>query len=146
MSELCHDSEEVFHSSTNKNVKKAQEKLDFETLKAWAKKDTTFEELIHDFVSNDKELKIKVEVEGLDQILSIFLHYILLPNMNNLNLDLVQDCQKADYVLSKDYISKAKKNKNVEDGQKEVISYAKEIFDTLRNLSLNTDEVTKEQI
>ena len=146
MSELCHDSEEVFHSSTNKNVKKAQEKLDFETLKAWAKKDTTFEELIHDFVSNDKELKIKVEVEGLDQILSIFLHYILLPNMNNLNLDLVQDCQKADYVLSKDYISKAKKNKNVEDGQKEVISYAKEIFDTLRNLSLNTDEVTKERI
>ena len=146
MSELCHDSEEVFHSSTNKNVKKAQEKLDFETLKAWAKKDTTFEELIHDFVSNDKELKIKVEVEGLDQILSIFLHYILLPDMNNLNLDLVQDCQKADYVLSKDYISKAKKNKNVEDGQKEVISYAKEIFDTLRNLSLNTDEVTKEQI
>ena len=146
MSELCHDSEEVFHSSTNKNVKKAQEKLDFETLKAWAKKDTTFEELIHDFVSNDKELKIKVEVEGLDQILSIFLHYILLPNMNNLNLDLVQDCQKADYVLSKDYISKAKKNKNVEDGQKEIISYAKEIFDTLRNLSLNTDEVTKEQI
>ena len=146
MSELCHDSEEVFHSSTSKNVKKAQEKLDFETLKAWAKKDTTFEELIHDFVSNDKELKIKVEVEGLDQILSIFLHYILLPNMNNLNLDLVQDCQKADYVLSKDYISKAKKNKNVEDGQKEVISYAKEIFDTLRNLSLNTDEVTKEQI
>ena len=146
MSELCHDSEEVFHSSTNKNVKKAQEKLDFETLKAWAKKDTTFEELIHDFVSNDKELKIKVEVEGLDQILSIFLNYILLPNMNNLNLDLVQDCQKADYVLSKDYISKAKKNKNVEDGQKEVISYAKEIFDTLRNLSLNTDEVTKEQI
>ena len=146
MSELCHDSEEVFHSSTNKNVKKAQERLDFETLKAWAKKDTTFEELIHDFVSNDKELKIKVEVEGLDQILSIFLHYILLPNMNNLNLDLVQDCQKADYVLSKDYISKAKKNKNVEDGQKEVISYAKEIFDTLRNLSLNTDEVTKEQI
>ena len=127
-------------------MKKAQEKLDFETLKAWAKKDTTFEELIHDFVSNDKELKIKVEVEGLDQILSIFLHYILLPNMNNLNLDLVQDCQKADYVLSKDYISKAKKNKNVEDGQKEVISYAKEIFDTLRNLSLNTDEVTKEQI
>ena len=146
MSELCHDSEEVFHSSTNKNVKKAQEKLDFETLKAWAKRDTTFEELIHDFVSNDKELKIKVEVEGLDQILSIFLHYILLPNMNNLNLDLVQDCQKADYVLSKYYISKAKKNKNVEDGQKEVISYAKEIFDTLRNLSLNTDEVTKEQI
>ena len=146
MSELCHDSEEVFHSSTNKNVKKAQEKLDFETLKAWAKKDTTFEELIHDFVSNDKELKIKVEVEGLDQILSIFLHYILLPNMNNLNLDLVQDCQKADYVLSKDYISKAKKNKNVEDGQKEIISYANEIFDTLRNLSLNTDEVTKEQI
>ena len=66
--------------------------------------------------------------------------------MNNLNLDLVQDCQKADYVLSKDYISKEKKNKNVEDGQKEVISYAKEIFDTLRNLSLNTDEVTKEQI
>ena len=146
MSELCHDSEEVFHSSTNKNVTKAHEKLDFETLKAWAKKDTTFEELIHDFVSNDKELKIKVEVEGLDQILSIFLHYILLPNMSNLNLDLVQDCQKADYVLSKDYISKAKKNKNVEDGQKEVISYAKEIFDTLRNLSLNTDEVTKEQI
>ena len=146
MSDLCHDSEEVFHSSTNKNVKKAHEKLDFEALKAWAKKDTTFEELIHDFVSNDKELKIKVEVEGLDQILSIFLHYILLPNMNNLNLDLVQDCQKADYVLSKDYISKAKKNKNVEDGQKEIISYAKEIFDTLRNLSLNTDEVTKEQI
>jgi len=135
-----------FIAQKNKYVKKAQEKLDFETLKAWAKKDTTFEELIHDFVSNDKELKIKVEVEGLDQILSIFLHYILLPNMNNLNLDLVQDCQKADYVLSKDYISKAKKNKNVEDGQKEVISYAKEIFDTLRNLSLNTDEVTKEQI
>ena len=145
LSELCHDSEEVFHPSTINTLKNVPEKLDFETLKAWAKKDTTFEELIHDFANNDKGLQIKVEVEGLDQILRRFLLYILLPNMNDINLDLVQDCQKAHYVLSKDYISRAKKDKNAEDGQKEVISYAREIVETFRNLSLNTDEVTLEQ-
>ena len=145
LSELCHDSEEVFHLTSTNIVKKSPEKLDFEILKAWAKKDATFEELIHDFANNDKGLQIKIEFEGLDQTLRAFLLYISLPNVNNINLDLVQDCEHVDYILSKGYISKAKKDKNA-DGQKEVISYAREIVETLRNLSLNTDEVTIEQI
>ena len=80
-----------------------------------------------------------------EQILSTFLHYISLPNMKNRNLDVVQECQKTDYVLSKEQISRAKKDKNAENTQTDVISYAGEIVETLCNSSLKTDEVRKEQ-
>ena len=68
--------------------------------------------------------------------------------MCQIKLDFVQNSEEADYVLKNDNVFPGATNKNVASGQNEVISYAREVVETLRypNLSLHNDEVTLELV
>ena len=105
-----------------------------------------------DFCQNwcyhNEELKIKAEEEVLKQVLYEFLQHVSLNKMCQIKLDFVQNSEEADYVLKNDNVFPGATNKNVAYGQYEVISYAREVVETLRypNLSLNNDEVTLELV
>ena len=74
-----------------------------------------------------------------------FLQHVSLNKMCQIKLDFVQNTEGADYVLKNDKVFPGATNKNVASGQNEVISYAREVVETLRypNLSLHNDEVKK---
>ena len=104
--------------------------------------------IFHNWCYHNKGLKIKAEEEVLKQVLYEFLQHVSLNKMCQIKLDFIQNSEEADYVLKNDNVFPGAANKNVAYGQNEVISYAREVVETLRypNLSLHNDEVTLELV